>query len=393
MNGKKMLVDLSYISHKFIEESENDTLSACEPQDFSKQEATISMKRRPKKTVFLLVAIVLIATLTGAVTYTRWSRTAQNRYNPPQDVKEQAKKSGLSVMLEETHKAENTGEVLSATDQGITITAVQSLIDNYKAEITFRIDGFELPEDAEPFVWPTVTIDGDTFFYSSQTGSFFDGTTINEDGKRVYVSTGEPVKYRNDEYQSTILEYVAEDGSLEYTHYISFLETDGRYMGKEIVFSFHSIDLQSEEKAGESTPQAEENWELRWTLTGTGDSITIQPNAKIGDSNVVLLEAEIGQKTIRARYQVDEYWEGWDQLVTLPQAVCGVRMKGGSTHICAERSSGFEDETNKLYFTELEVYDAILDTSQVEALLCHKGWEADESGKLTVQTFYEIPIA
>ena len=139
-------------------------------------------------------------------------------------------------------------------------------------------------------------------------------------------------------------------------------------------------------------PQVEGNWELKWTLTGTSDSITVTPNAKIGDSDVILLDVEIGQKTLRARYKVDEYWEGWDELVMLPQAVCGVRMKDGSEHICGAGSSGFEDQEAMIYFTEFDMFDAILDISQVESLMFHKGWEADANGELTVQTFWYIPV-
>jgi len=335
-------------------------------------------------------AVLLIAMLTGAAAFTRWSATAQHRYNPSENIKEQAQQSGLSVLLE----TENPNEDLSATDNGVTITAVQTIADNYGAEVTFRIDGFELPEDKLPQIWPQVAIDRDPHFGGLQTGSFFDGTTVNDQGEWVYVSTGEPVKLEQDgEYQSVILDFVAEDGSLEYTHYIRFEETDGRYFGKEITFTFDSIDIQSDEKAGMSIPLVEGTWELKWILTGADTCITVTPNTRIGDSDVILLDARIGQKTVRARYQVDAYWEGWDELVTLPQAVCGVRMKDGSEHICGAGTAGFEDPQNGIYFTEFDIHDAILDLSQVESLMFHKGFEADENGELTVQTFYYIPIA
>ena len=382
MNGKDILQGLEYIGDDLIEKAEFGT--------FQGKQTRFSGRR---KLLFVLAAALIMATLTAAAVFTRWSTTAQTRYNPSQDVKEQAEKSGLSVMLEKTKGTENPNEVLSVTDQGITITAVQSIVDNYRAEITFRIEGFDLPEDEAPFVWPTVTIDGDLFFYGSQSGGFYDGTTHDENGNWVYASTGEPVRSRDDEFQSVILDWVADDGSMEYTHYISFLETDGRYMGKEIVFTFNSIDIQGHEKAGPSIPQVEGNWELKWTLTGTSDSITITPNAKIGDSGVILLDTEIGQKTIRARYQVDDYWEGWDELVTLPQAVCGVRMKDGSEHICGGGTSGFEDQERMIYFTESDIFDAILDISQVESLMFHKGWELDANGRPTIQTFYYIPVS
>ena len=348
-------------------------------------------KRSSRKMMLVaLAAAMLLATLTGAAVFTRWSTTAQTRYNPSEDIKEQAEKSGLSVMLEETKGEENPNEVLRVTDQGITITAVQTIVDNYHAEIIFRIEGFELPEEELPHVWPVVSIDGDKHFGGGQSGWFYDGLTTNEKGETVYASNGLPVQ--SDEEGCLILDMVADDGSLEYTHYISFAETDGRYIGKEIVCSFHSVDFQSHQKAGMPEPQVEGNWELKWTLTGTSDSITVTPNEKIGDSEVVLLDAEIGQKTIRARYKVDDYWEGWNELVTLPQAVYGVRMKDGSEHFCGAGSSGFEDQENMIYFTESDIYDAILDVSQVESLMFHKGWETDEKGEPTIQTFWYIPI-
>lgn len=358
--------------------------------DRANQEKTKKHSGR-KLVIIALAACLALTMLTGAAVYTRWSTTAQTRYNPSQDVKEQAEKSGLSVMLEETKGAANPNEVLSVTDQGVTITAVQTIVDNYHAEIIFRIEGFDLPEDKLPATWPTVTIDGDEHFGGSQSGWFFEGTTRNEEGKLVYASNGQPVQ--SDEDGNLILDYVADDGSLEYIYSISFEKTDGRYLGREIAFSFHSFDFQSDKPAGMPEPQVEGNWELKWTLTGTSDSISITPNAKIGDSDVILLDAEIGQKTIRARYQLKDYWEGWDEMEEFPQALWGVRMKDGSEHMCGGGTSGFEDQENMIYFTEWDISDAILDISQVESLMFRKGLEQDANGKLTVQTFYYIPIS
>ena len=379
MTGKDMLKGIQNLDADLIEEAEFGK--------FQKNRAGISGK---KKLLFLLAATLIMGTMTAAAVYTRWSTTAQTRYNPSQDVKEQAQKSGLSVMLEETKGKENPNEVLSVTDQGVTITAVQTIVDNYHAEIIFRVEGFDLPEDKLPATWPTVTIDGDEHFGGSQSGWFFEGTTRNEEGKLVYASNGQPVQ--SDEDGNLILDYVADDGSLEYTHYITFDEADGRWLNKEIVVTFHSINVQSDQKAEKDEPLVEGNWELKWTLTGADSNIKISPNAKIGDSDVILLDAEIGQKTIRARYQLKDYWEGWEELVTLPQAVYGIRMKDGSEYFCGGGTGGFEDQENMIYFTEFDIFNAILDLSQVESLMFHKGWEKDENGELTVQTFYYLPI-
>lgn len=345
-----------------------------------------------KFVVIALAACLVLTMLTGAAVYTRWSTTAQTSYNPSQDIKEQAEKSGLSVILGETKGESDSGQVLSATDQGITITAVQTIVDNYQAQLTFRIEGFQLPEGKDPEVWPIVTIDGQQDFYVAQTGGCFDGTTRNKAGEWVYASNGQPVQFGDDEFQSAILDWVADDGSLEYTHYISFRETDGRYMGKEIAVTFHSIGVQSDKKAGMPEPQIEGNWELKWTLTGTGDNISTTLNEKIGDSDVILLDAEIGQLSLRTRYQLKDYWEGWDELVEFPQAVCGVRMKDGSEHRCMSTTTGFEDQEKMIYFVQSSMLDAILDLSQVESLMFHKGWEKDANGK-NIHTFYYIPVS
>ncbi len=379
MKASDLNAAMQFIDDRFLD-------MADAPQ---KETKNMSVLKRKHSRIVLIAAIVATALLLmGAAVYTAWPQSSQTRFNPTQEIKEQAEKSGLSVIPRET----KTGnEVLSATDQGITVTVVQTIVDQYSAEMTFRIEGFDLPEDRAPAAFPIVTIDGDLHFYGSQSGGFFDGTTRNETGEWVYVSNGQPVAHRQDEFQSMILDYVAEDGSLEYTHHISFRETDGRYFGKEIQVKFPYIGISSKQKAGPDEPVVEGDWTLRWTLTGTSDSIKVAPNAQIGDSDVVLLDAEIGQRTIRTRYQLRELWEGWDELEILPQAVQGVRMKDGSQHICVPSTTGFEDQENMIYFMESTMFDAILDLSQVESLLFYKGWEEGPDGKLT-QTYYEIPV-
>ena len=379
MNGEDLFRGLNYVNAKFIDEAE--TVTQLNTERVSKK----------KLVILSLAATMLLATLTGAAIFTRWSKSAQANFNPSQDIKEQAEQSGLSVMLEETKGTENPDEVLSVTDQGITITAVQSIVDNYQARITFRIEGFDLPEDKLPAVWPKVLIGGDAHFGGLQSGWFYDGLTTNSEGKTVYASSGLPVE--SDEEGCLILDMVADDGSLEYTHFISFEQTDGRYMGKDISFVFNSIDFQSDEKAGMPVPQVEGNWELKWTLSGAESNIKISPNTEIGNSNVILLDAEIGQITLRTRYQLNDYWKGWDELVELPQAICGIRMKDGTEHPCYPGSSGFEDEEKMIYYIDSRMSDAILDISQVESLMFHKEWICNADGKITGRTYCYIPIA
>ena len=186
MKGRKTMIGLTFINPQYIQEAEFETVSGN------------SENGKPKtghlKVLLIAAMVSTMLLLTGAGLYTRWSNTAQARYQPSEQIKDQAEKSGLSTVVSETQTAENTGEVLSVTDQGITISLVQTIVDNYRAELTFRIQGFELPEGRYPAVWPVVTLDGsDEHFFSSCSGSFFDGTTHNAQGKRVYTD-GTPVQ-------------------------------------------------------------------------------------------------------------------------------------------------------------------------------------------------------
>lgn len=140
---------------------------------------------RKKLPLIALAAALVLATLTGAAVYTRWSDSAQGSYNPSQELKEQAEKSGLSVMLEQTTGQETPNDVLTATDQGITVTAVQSIVDNYGGMLVFRVEGFDLPEEGRPvaFFDGYPTIDGSwEFWEGAWVGRFDDGLYFTGDG-------------------------------------------------------------------------------------------------------------------------------------------------------------------------------------------------------------------
>lgn len=285
---------------------------------------------RIRRAVFLAAAaIMLMGLLTGAAVFTRWSDSAQARYNPSQEVKEQAAQSGLSVMLDE-----NSGEILSAEDQGITITAVQTIVDQYKAEIIFRVEGFQVPEGRYPSLWPQITLDGSKDFYSVMTNDF------RMDGE-----------------------------AFEYIQHITFQEPADKYFGKEIVATFDSVSIQSNEPAGFPETAVTGNWELRWTFTGTEDAIHITPDEEISDTGVVLLEASIGQKTIRTVYQLENYWAGWETLETFQPQLRGVRMKDGAECSCYATTEGYQNMDDLVFFVESSMDRNLLDLSQVDALV------------------------
>ena len=302
-------------------------------------------------------------------------------------------------MLEDKQKEVAPGEVLSATDQGITITAVQTIVDSYGADLFFRVEGFTLPEGRNPeLFWDRddVTIDGSTEFHSSMTGWFYDGTTRNEAGEWVYASNGQPVEFGNDKYQSAIYQWVADDGSLEYQMKIRFRDSGERYWGKEFSIHFNGIGVGAEKGGIMEEPLVSGSWDLRWTLTGadsTKNSVTLTPNMEIGDSGLTLLEAEVGQKTIRAVYQSDHDWDGWKQLEMLSPGLYQICMKDGSAvRVVPTQENYARWEAERICEVTYETFDGILDVSALDSLAYDKGSEIGADGK-RVHTFDYIPIS
>ena len=342
-------------------------------------------RRSGKKLLLLaLAATLVVGALTGAAVFTQHIPTYGGL---------------LGVMLEDKQKAVAPGEVLSATDQGITITAVQSIVDSYGADLFFRVEGFTLPEGRNPeLFWDRddVTIDGSTEFYSSMTGWFYDGTTRNEAGEWVYASNGQPVEFGNDKYQSAIYQWVADDGSLEYQMKIRFRDSGERYWGKEFSIHFNGIGVGAEKGGIMEEPLVSGSWDLHWTLTGadsTENSVTLTPNMEIGDSGLTLLEAEVGQKTIRAVYQSDHDWDGWKQLEMLSPGLYQICMKDGSAvRVVPTQENYARWEAERICEVTYETFDGILDVSALDSLAYDKGSEIGADGK-RVHTFDYIPIS
>ncbi len=367
------------------------------------QAAPRKAKSSPAKRMLAvaLVAAAALATLTGAAVFTRWSSNAQSRYNPSQQIKDQAKDSGLSVMLDgkstQPSGQQDTKEVLSTTDQGITVTAVQTIADEYGCELTFRVEGFQLPEGRYPDVWPSITIDGRDHIYSSMSYTFFDGIIKDENGSKVYASNRKPVEMQNGSY---VPQYIAPDGSVEFTIWLQFRQDEafrkevGTLLGKEIQVHLAAFGQQSTEKAGMPEKLVEGSWDLRWTLTGAdsdSSTVTIAPNTVIGDSDLTLLDMEIGQKSVHATYKLAKPWDGWKQMDTLSPNLEHIRLKNGTCVSVVPSQENYEQIDQLMCEITYTTFEGMLDLSQLDALAYHKGWETDADGN-RIQTFTYIPI-
>lgn len=363
-------------------------------------------KNRGRKKLLLiaLAAALLLATLTGAAVFTRWTKSMTTFYGATQEQRQQAQNIGLSANLE-TNADRN--EILSATDQGVTITAVQSIADPYSAQITFRIEGFNLPEGEKPSI-QIASIGVEDVHSVNTHGSFFDGTTVNKAGEPVYWD-GSPLQYNAD--GSPKLAFSADDGSLEYTATLIF-SAGGGHFGKEVEVRFCALGTETQPSllTGE--------WTLKWTLTGTTDSVASTPNAPIGDTGITLLEAEVTPISICAVFKIDNAdghiqnnAEGFDPgredaFQTAESLLAGIRTKDGTIHTDLTINMGFSsmlsDEGIRLLYPQYaaEVLEEkavlvtlcrstnrILEPNKVDAYMFRKSLPGDAE-----DDFYIVPI-
>lgn len=387
MTGQNLLIGLNYIDRKYIEESE---------QDFSEKKA----KHLSAKKLWLIAAVIALALLLVgcAILYARWSSGLEDWFRPSNMIRQQAEQSGLSVIYPES-QAEEDG--LSAVDQGITVSVKQTIVDQWRASIVLKIEGFELPDGVRPcFYGERPTLDGNAEFYGSAGYHFYDAIVINESGESVY-KNGEPVReehYPMEEFSDSsfmVGRYYLPDGSMELTLSFDFNDTSGANLGKTLNLSFTGFG--NEADLGKAITEEEQlvwgSWKLSIPLNGTAQTIEMAPNAPLNEDGMTLLKASIGQMSGQIELQLANYYAGLESNEGLNPSLAGIKMKDGSFVQVAEGGSYYKDRENLVYVQEYRNFNEIIDLSQVEALAFQSGWEKDPAGKPTIPVYEYIPVS
>ena len=390
MNGKNMLVGLSYIDRKFIEESEKEM-----PVQERAESAKPNSGRIPTRKLFLIAALIAaMLLLMGAATYTRWSRSMQNTYHPSESQRQQAEQSGLSVRYEETatQAASEDGSILSATDQGITVSLVQTIADSREVHIILRVEGFEPPEGYEitpyAFEGEQATLGGrDDFWYSS--GMDFDDDIVYQGNGKYTYTDGTPV----DEQDGLQMgHYRRSDGSMEVDVWYRLNSNAEELLGQEYQLHLTGFGTRTDSGKADITFEqlVEGHWDLKFPLKVADSNIQFQPNVRLSD-NVTLTDVEIGQITVKAKYITDTYWPGWEQLEFLSPALAGVVLKDDTLIPLQSRSEGYPNPDELIYTADYSTVDSMIDLSQVKALAYRVGEETAADGSRTPAYQY-VPV-
>lgn len=361
----------------------------------ARQEAekeTANMKRKWKRTAILALAAALTigALSAGAVYLAGRSRALEAELHMTDEQRQRAQESGLSSLPDAQRTAD---EVTSATGNGVTVTVEQSIADSYFAMLSFRVEGVEIPQGAEPFVNPGLTAAGKPVSWS---GGFYDGI-VSENGMAARYDDGAPLEYGAD--GSLLTRYAAEDGSLHYCLYAMGYEA-GALIGSQMDVSFTDFGFIEDNNP---VTLAEGTWNLRWTLRGSDELRTEFPNQPVGDSGAVLAEADISPISLRAVYRLsDEMSEALKNAIDDDEIVprlLGVRMKDGTLYPYLYKGPGVymrsdsEDAPDENLYELRFAVDRILNPEEIDAFLFLKSYPDTPDEELTEENLYIVPLA
>ena len=389
MTGLDMLKSIRNLDADLIEEAEFATFQKGKAKPFGK-----------KKLLFILAAALVVGTMTAAATFTRWTASLQfgniTGYQPSEKIKQQAEQSGLSVTPTEMKNGKQ--EAISATDNGVTVTVAQTVADQYGARVVFRIEGMELEKGQAPWAWWDYKIEGidSEDLHMGWGTQFFDGMTLDDAGNPVYVKNGQPIP-RVGENQQLLLDYQLADGSIEFIIDFSFPRNGESFFGKEMSVTFTGFGVQGEKFEDEDIMTVPGKWELSWTLEGSTEMPKKwTPNAKIGDWDVTLLEAEIGQYSMKIAYKIGDAYEDdvdfTDKMNWSPHPV-SIRLKDGTDmHVFGYNGSGDWDPDAHTYTTVDSSLNTILDPEQIVGMSFYAGYDLNEQGYRVDRPYHYVPF-
>ena len=352
----------------------------------SSSDKIVTYQKPVKKSRKKYVAAALIATMTvGAVSayaaYTNWSHGMKEELRISEEQQKNLEANGMAAFSD-----------ASVTDAGVTVTAQQSITDNYYTYLSFKVEGYSVEKGVQPdFETISVTADGQNVSWG---GRFYDGMISGDDGMVVNADGSAP---ETEADGSMIENYVMDDGSLEY-HMILKSHERGFFTGKQLHVELENLGTVAK---AQYFPDIEGSWKLDMTLGGADTAKYIETNEKLGDTETIVTGVELSPVSMRITYdfpktepRMEEFEDENGEIQTIalpaqPPFAFGIRLKDGTVmkYISAGgESTGYTSEEGQEYVVSFPL-DRVIDPDQVEAVLFREYDE--ENGK---QLTYEVPL-
>ena len=352
----------------------------------SSSDKIVTYQKPVKKSRKKYVAAALIATMTvGAVSayaaYTNWSHGMKEELRISEEQQKNLEANGMAAFSD-----------ASVTDAGVTVTAQQSITDNYYTYLSFKVEGYSVEKGVQPdFETISVTADGQDVSWG---GRFYDGMISGDDGMVVNADGSAP---ETEADGSMIENYVMDDGSLEY-HMILKSHEKGFFTGKQL-----HVELENRGTVAKAQyfPDIEGNWILDMTLGGADTAKYIETNEKLGDTETIVTGVELSPVSMRITYdfpktepRMEEFEDENGEIQTIawpaqPPFAFGIRLKDGTVmkYISAGgESTGYTSEEGQEYVVSFPL-DRVIDPDQVEAVLFRE-YNEESNEHLT----YEVPL-
>lgn len=352
----------------------------------SSSDKIVTYQKPVKKSRKKYVAAALIATMTvGAVSayaaYTNWSHGMKEELRISEEQQKNLEANGMAAFSD-----------ASVTVAGVTVTAQQSITDNYYTYLSFKVEGYSVEKGVQPdFETISVTADGQDVSWG---GRFYDGMISGDDGMVVNADGSEP---ETEADGSMIENYVMDDGSLEY-HMILKSHEKGFFTGKQLHIELENLGTVAK---AQYFPDIEGNWILDMSLGGADTAKYIETNEKLGDTETIVTGVELSPVSMRVTYdfpktepRMEEFEDENGEIQTIawpaqPPFAFGIRLKDGTVmkYISSgSESTGYTSEEGQEYVVSFPL-DRVIDPDQVEAVLFRE-YNEESNEHLT----YEVPL-
>lgn len=370
-------------------------------QKIKKENKVVVMRSRKRKwkTMWIAVAAAVLAlgTTVCAAVYMYRSRGLEGELQMTQDDKTLLEESEyMAPIADEDHKHQ------SVTEEGITVTPLQMIVDSRFVWLSFKVEGYDLEEGKEPcFGMVDVVVNGDEDAVISYYSSFYDGLILDENRNFVY-EDGTSAK---DAEGHLVMKYVDEEGCMEYIIQVVGTDYEKGFVGSSMHVTFDNLGTVYK---AEFTPDIEAKWEFDMELKGSDEVRKVTLSAPLGDSGATVTYAEISPISIYVNYdfplqreKVEAQGENGETITstTFVEApnIEGVRLKDGTlvTGIMDCGTIGYADSSETVY-TASYAFSRVIDTKEIDALLFVKTIpEVGEDGRYvpwTEEDFYIVPI-
>ena len=338
-------------------------------------------KSRKKYVVAALIATMTVGAVSAYAAYTNWSHGMKEELHISEEQQKNLEANGMAAFSD-----------ASVTDAGVTVTAQQSITDNYYAYLSFKVEGYSVEKGVQPdFETISVTADGQDVSWG---GRFYDGMISGDDGMVVNADGSEP---ETEADGSMIENYVMDDGSLEY-HMILKSHEKGFFTGKQLHVELENLGTVAK---AQYFPDIEGNWILDMSLGGADTAKYIETNEKLGDTETIVTGVELSPVSMRVTYdfpktepRMEEFEDENGEIQTIawpaqPPFAFGIRLKDGTVmkYISAgSESTGYTSEEGQEYVVSFPL-DRVIDPDQVEAVLFRE-YNEESNEHLT----YEVPL-